>query len=123
MTDTPPPEAPPPRRAGRPLGAGANVPGIVPKPLDTVLLAALAAAGFNDLEIAADFRMTVSQLARYLVLNPELRRALYIGRGVLADRLSSTVYLDAIGGNPKSAIAALRMQGAFRRDKSHPLKN
>ena len=120
---TPPPGTPPRKRAGRPLGAGANVPGIVPKPLDAVLLAALAAAGYNDLEIAAEFRMNLSQFSRHLVLNPEFKRAVLVGRGVLADRLSGTVFRDAVGGDAKAAIAILRAQGFFRKDKERPLKN
>lgn len=111
------------KRAGRPLGAGAAVPGVIPLPLCAVMLAALAAAGYNDFEIAAEFRMNLSQFSRRLVLNEDMRRAVLIGRGVLADRMSSSVFQDAIRGSPKAAIAILRMQGAFRRDKSHPLKN
>lgn len=87
------------------------------------MLAALAAAGFNDIEIAENFRMNLSQFSRRIVLNPEFKRALLIGRGCLADRLSSTVYKDALSGNPKSAIAILRAQGFFRKDKSYSLNN
>ena len=123
MTDNTLPETPPQKRAGRPLGAGAAIPGIVPRPLCPIMLAALAATGFNDLEIAAEFRMTLSQFSRRLVLNQDMRRAVLIGRGCLADRMSSTVFRDAVGGNAKSAISILRAQGFFRRDKSHPLKN
>jgi hypothetical protein len=87
------------------------------------MLAALAAAGYNDLEIAENFKMNLSQFSRRLVLNPELRRAVLIGRGVLADRMSNTVYREALAGDAKSAIAIMRAQGAFRRDKNHILNH
>jgi hypothetical protein len=122
MSETPP-ETPPRKRAGRPLGAGANVPGIAPKPLDAVMLAALAAAGYNDWEIAQEFKMNLSQFSRRVGLNQDMRRAVLIGRGVLADRLSTVVYREALAGDAKSAISILRMQGAFRRDKSHILNH
>jgi hypothetical protein len=82
------------------------------------MLAALAAAGYADLEIAEHFQTSLSGFSRRLVLNPEWRRAVLIGRGVLAERLNNVVFRDALNGNAKSALQILRMMGAFRKSNN-----